>query len=227
MDHKVYTRINRPQASFVDRFLKAKYEIIPTLVPRSQAVDTRIRPLLNTNWKIAGPAVTVSQDRACSFMAVAATAVTQPGDIIVLAVQGDESSASWGGGLTRSAKNAGVAGVVVDGCVMDTSSIMQRDVPVFCRGSNPFHENVDRPGSINVPVCFGGVVVNPGDYVVGDLDGLIVIPQADVEDVLLALEAKTAEIYAIGERLDKDKTTVFELRGGRQITERAGVVWVD
>ena len=227
MAHQVYTRIQRPPEDYAARFLKVKYEIIPNLIPRAQLVDRAIRPLVNRDWKIAGPAVTVLQDRANSFMAIASTAVTQPGDIILVAVQGDESSASWGGGLTRSARNAGIAGVAVDGSVLDTSSILTRGVPVFCRSATVLHIDEDLPGSINVPVAFGGVTVMPGDYVLGDLDGMMIIPQADVEAVLIEGEQRTAHIATIAARMEREGITLFDLRGGRGPTEQAGVEWID
>ena len=227
MQHKIYTRIDRPDNSFIARFLNVRFELIPNYISRTQIVDSAICPVAYQNWRMAGPAVTVLQDRANTFMSLASTAVARPGDIILVAAQGDCSSASWGGGLSRSARNAGVGGVAVDGRVIDASSIIERGVPVFCRGNTPIHSTEERPGSINVPVCFGGVMVSPGDFVVGDLDGLMVIPQAEVENVLLATEEHTARIRAIAARLEAEGLTLFDLRGGRRLTEQAGVEWVD
>jgi regulator of RNase E activity RraA len=225
--HKIYTRIDRLPADFGPRLAAVKTEIFPEHLPRTQIVDPAIAPLVGRDWKIAGPAVTVLQDRAGTFMSIAAMGVVQAGDIVVVAAQGDMSCASWGGGLTRSAKQRGVAAVVVDGAVLDTSSILARDVPVFCRGANMAHDGGDNLGSINVPVMFGGVVVHPGDYIVGDLDGIIVLPKDKVEEILIAAEEKTRVLAGYALRMEQEDITLFEMRGGRKATQDLGIEWFD
>jgi len=227
MTHRIHTHIPRLPDELARRYLAVKFEIIPEFLPRSQIVDPAIKPLANRDWKLAGPAITVAQDRAGTFLPIAALGVVRPGDVILVAARGDNTSASWGGGLTRSARNLQVGGVVVDGQVLDSASILQRKVPVFCRGATVIHDGGDVPGSINVPTVFGGVLVYPGDFIVGDLDGLAVIPFAQVEEILIAAEEKATRIAAIGERMDREGVTLFDLRGGRAPTQALGIEWID
>lgn len=98
----------------------------------------------------------------------------------------------WGSGLTTSAKNIGVEAVIVDGAVLNTNIILDRQLPVFCRGSHPAHGTRDKPGSVNVPVSCGGVIVNPGDLILGDMDGVLVVPRADALKIAVACDERTA-----------------------------------
>ncbi|MDX2143855.1 MAG: hypothetical protein SFV19_10910 [Rhodospirillaceae bacterium] len=225
--HKVHATIKRPSAELIARFKAVMREVVTENVSRAQMMDPAIKPLNGRDWSIVGPAVTVKIESFDHLMSIAALGVAQPGDVIVIAANAHMHSAVWGGGLTLSAKNIGVEAVVVDGSVMDTRAILAREVPVFCRGSHPSHGTWEKPGSVNVPVAAGGVVVNPGDIVCGDLDGVIVVPLAEAERVVVACEEKTKRIQAVGRELIGNKTTLFAHRGGKELITKAGVEWID
>lgn len=202
-------------------------EVVTENLPRSQLMDPAIKPLNGRDWSIVGSAVTVKIEAFDHLMSIAALGVAKPGDVIVIAANGHLNSAVWGGGLTLSAKNIGVEAVVVDGAVMDTRAILSREVPVFCRGSYPAHGTWEKPGSVNVPVAAGGVVVQPGDIICGDLDGVIVVPRADAERIIVAVEEKSARIRQTGKEMIAAKSTLFDRRGGKQMLKDRGVEWVD
>ena len=172
-------------------------------------------------------AITVAQDRAGTWMSIPATALAQPGDVILVAAGGDESRASWGGALSRSAKIVGAAGAAIDGKVLDTRSLLTRDLPVFCRGSTLTHDGGNSVGSVNVPVVFGGVAVSPGDYVLGDLDGLVIVPQADLPEILVASEEKTAQLAELAAQMEHDRLTLFDLYGRHGQSKRVAVEWIE
>ena len=225
--NKVIATIERPPADLVARFKAAMREVVTENVTRAQLMDPAIKPLNGRDWSIVGPAVTVKIEAFDHLMSIAAVGVAKPGDVIVIAAGGHLNSSVWGGGLTLSAKHAGVEAVVVDGAVMDSRAILAREVPVFCRGSYPAHGTWELPGSVNVPVACGGVLVHPGDIICGDLDGIVVVPRAEAERIIVAVEEKTARLRQTGKELIAAKSTLFERRGGKEFIKSKGVEWID
>jgi 4-hydroxy-4-methyl-2-oxoglutarate aldolase len=225
--HKVIATIERPTPALIARFKAAMREVVTENVTRAQIMDPAIKPLNGRDWSIVGPAVTVKIESFDHLMSIAALGVAQPGDVIVIAANGHLNSAVWGGGLTLSAKHIGVEAVVVDGAVMDTRAILSREMPVWCRGSYPAHGTWEQPGSVNVPIAAGGVVVNPGDIICGDLDGVIVVPREDAERIIVLCEEKTARLAQVRKELIANKNTLFDRRGGKELIKKAGVAWVD
>jgi len=225
--YKVVATIERPSPSLIARFKAAMREVVTENVTRSQIMDPAIKPLNGRDWSIVGPAVTVKIESFDHLMSIAALGVAQPGDVIVIAANGHLNSSVWGGGLTLSAMNIGVEAVVVDGAVMDARAILARGLPVWCRGGYPAHGTWEQPGSVNVPVAAGGVQVNPGDIICGDLDGVIVVPRLEAERIILAVEEKTARIREMGKMLTAEKSTLFEKRGGKEMVKSKGVEWID
>lgn len=225
--HRVVSRIERPPADVVARFKKVVREFVTDAVGRSQWMDLAIKPVADRDWSLCGPAVTVKLEAVDHLMCIAALGVAQPGDVIVVAANGVTNTAVWGGGLTLSAKNLGVEGVVVDGAVLDSHMILERALPVFSRGRHPAHGSWKTPGSVNVPISCGGVVVNPGDLVFGDLDGVVVVRREQALAVLEECEAKSKILLGTRARMNASKETFFSLRGGRALVEKAGVTWED
>ncbi len=226
--YRVNATIARPAPEVVSGFRNVAREVVTEHLGRSQLMDPALKPLLGRDWNIVGPAVTVDLDAFDHLMCIAAIGVARPGDVIVVAARGLTDLAVWGGGLTMSAKNVGVEAIVVDGAVMDTRAILAREVPVFCRGSHPAHGTREKPGSVNVPVTVGDVIVHPGDLVLGDLDGLMVVRRDDAARVLAACEAKTAQLRRAAAAMGgQQPRTFFDLIGGKDTIVRAGVEWVD
>jgi 4-hydroxy-4-methyl-2-oxoglutarate aldolase len=225
--HVVRASIERPPAELVARFRQIAREVVVEHVNRAQIMDPAIRPLASRDWSVIGPAVTVNLEAYDHLMCVAALGVARAGDVIVVAAQGRMHQGVWGSGLTMSARNLGVEAVVVDGAVMDSRAILARDVPVFSRGSHPAHGSRDKPGSVNVPVSCGGVIVNPGDLVFGDLDGVVVVRREDAAAILAACEAKSAQLRSAAAAMGASRQTFFDLIGGRDAIVRAGVEWIE
>ena len=226
--YRVNATIARPPPAVVTGFRNVAREVVTEHVGRSQLMDPALKPLLGRDWNIVGPAVTVDLDAFDHLMCIAAIGVARPGDVIVVAARGLTGLAVWGGGLTMSAKNVGIEAIVVDGAVMDTRAILAREVPVFCRGSHAAHGSREKPGSVNVPVTVGDVIVHPGDLILGDLDGLMVVRRDDAARVLAACEEKTATLRrAAAAMAGQQPRTFFDLIGGKDTIVRAGVEWVD
>ena len=139
--------------------------------------------------RLAGPAFTVwtrAGDNAYIHRALAEAA---PGDVIVVNGQGDESRALMGDLIGARARNAGIAGFIIDGAVRDAAGLEHVGMPVFARTTSPAGPYKNGPGALGCAVAIGGVAVLPGDIVVGDDDGAVVVPSARAEEILLAAEA--------------------------------------
>jgi len=122
---------------------------------------------------MAGTAVTVKTRGGDNLAILRAYDFCRPGDVMVVDAGGDLSNALVGGIMTLGAASLGLAGMVLDGTIRDVTEIRQRTFPVYARGVNHRGPYKDGPGAINVPICVGGMAVNPGDIIVGDEDGLL------------------------------------------------------
>ena len=133
---------------------------------------------------LCGFAVTVNARPADNLMIHKALSVATEGDIIVVSTGGNSTSAVFGELMCHTATSAKLGGIVVDGAIRDVERITALRFPAYSRCVSPGACDKDGPGEINVPISCGGTVVNPGDIVVGDNDGVVVVPQNDATEVL-------------------------------------------
>jgi regulator of RNase E activity RraA len=166
---------------------------------------------------MAGTAVTARSRAGDNLTYLRALEFCRPGDVLVIDGGGDLANAAVGGILSFYAAHIGLAGVVVDGAIRDVAEIRSRAFPVYARGVTHRGPYKDGPGEINVPISVGGMVVNPGDIVVGDQDGLLAIPQEDVETLIErargVLEAEAITLQAMKEgRWDRSFIDALEAR---------------
>lgn len=152
-------------------------------------VAANIRPLAD-HFKIAGRALTVRLPDGENGAVLEAISKAQKGDILVIDAKGNTNRAVAGDFVMQLAQGVGVQGFVVDGVIRDLAAAQNLDFPVFSLGTTVAAGNKNGGGAVGVPVAVGGVVVLSGDYVIGDIDGVIIVPQADVEQVIEAAEAK-------------------------------------
>jgi regulator of RNase E activity RraA len=175
---------------------------------------------------VAGPAVTVSVPVGGFNMIKMALARCEPGDVLVIAARGNTVNALWGGNLSLGAKRSGLAGVIVDGAVRDVREIQELDFPVFAAAIATSADGLDIPyGEINVPVACGRIVVNPGDVVIADEDGVVCIRPEDASAVLEATKRVVsghAALRPVLERGDVTSRAEIEeslLRGGLTVVD--------
>ena len=155
-----------------------------------------IHPLWPDMPRIAGPAFTVRTGPHDNLMFHAAIYLAQPGDVIVVEA-GDEEMAVAGGNVCAIAQRRGVAGLIVDGLIRDVGEARENRFPVFARGASPIPAKRGGGGDINAPIRCGGVEVKPGDVVVADAEGIVVVPRARAQDVLAKAQAKVATDSAL------------------------------
>jgi RraA family protein len=133
----------------------------------------------------AGPAVTVSVPTNSFFVSKLAMDLTQPGDVLVMTARGNTAHALLGGNICKGLKQRGLAGVVVDGAVRDAEQMQAVGLPVHARAlATGFNFGPKGQGEVNVPIAFGQCVVFPGDIIVADEQGIVVIPPAHAEEIL-------------------------------------------
>lgn len=154
---------------------------------------------------MAGTAVTVRSRGGDNLAALRAYDFCRPGDVMVIDAGGDVTNAVFGGIMAFGGETMGLAGMVVDGAIRDVAEIAARSFPVYARGVNHRGPYKDGPGEINVPVNIGGMVVRPGDIIVGDQDGLLAFPPE------LAEAAITAALAQHG----KEEATIQAIRDGK------------
>ncbi len=171
-------------------------EVPPTtladLLGREQVMDIGVRPLWTPVPRLAGPAYTVQCPPGDNLMLHAAIYRAEPGSVIVVE-SGDVDYALAGGNVCAVAQRRGVAGFVVDGLVRDLGEVREAGFPVFGRGVIPIPGTKQALGALGGPVRCGGVLVQPGDIVVADEEGVVVVPAVRQAEVLDAARARLAK----------------------------------
>lgn len=155
-------------------------------------MDSGIRAVWKGVPRVVGPAVTVTVPPGDFLMIAEALTTVRPGDVLVVDARGDTSRAVWGEYFSAWARGLGLAGIVIDGATRDVTDIEALGFPVFTRGTTSRKPTMSGPGEVNVPVSCGGVCVVPGDIVVADGEGVIVLPLRNLDGVLASVRA-TAE----------------------------------
>ena len=165
--------------------------ILADVAGRRGTLNGRIRAL-HPSMKIAGPAFTVEVRPGDNLMIHAAMAMAKPGDVIVVDGKGDTTCALMGTIMMTGCKQTGIAGVILDSAVRDSEEIIEMGYPVFSVGTNPNGPTKFVPGRIGWPISVGGIAISPGDLIVGDADGVVVI-EREKAPAMLALAQKKVD----------------------------------
>jgi 4-hydroxy-4-methyl-2-oxoglutarate aldolase len=178
-------------------------------VYKRQALPSAIKPV-SASFKACGQALTVHSPGGDNLWLHRALAVAQPGDVMVVFANGAYEHGYWGEIMGTMAQTRGLAGLVIDACVRDGALVAQMGFPVFSRGLciRGTGKDFGATGWINHPVMIGDITVHAGDLVVGDGDGVVVIPQAQAAEVVAAGVRREQEEAAICQRLQAGETTL-------------------
>lgn len=182
----------RVGSDVVERAKSFASTILCDVAGRRGSLHGRVQPL-HPSMKVAGPAFTVEARPGDNLGFHLALAVAKPGDVIIVDGKGDLGCALFGDLMVTQAQAAGIAGLVVDGAVRDSNELVERGYPVFAAGRNPAGPTKGITGRLSIPICVAGAPVIPGDLVVGDADGVVIIPRNDVDGVLVAAAKKLAD----------------------------------
>jgi 4-hydroxy-4-methyl-2-oxoglutarate aldolase len=178
----IYHRIARPEPELLAAFAEIPTATLSDAMGRHGALSSVIRPIYQ-DIRMVGSALTVLCFPGDNLMTHKALRMVQPSDVLVID-DGDYDTGCFGHRSALVARARGGTGVVVSGSVRDVAMLRRERFPVFARGVSPRAPQKSTPGSINVPVHVGGIVISPGDIVVGDDDGVVVVPRAMAKAVL-------------------------------------------
>jgi RraA family protein len=186
---RILARQRKVDAETINNFRGLPVANVSDVMSRMTAGGASLRPYHGGGY-MAGPALTVKTRPGDNLMVHKALLMAEPGDVIVVDAGGDLTSALVGELMLSHAMKLGVAGIVINGAVRDSAWIRAHSLPVFAAGVTHRGPYKDGPGEINVPVAIGGMVVEPGDLVIGDDDGLLCVPFAETKAVHEAATAK-------------------------------------
>ena len=189
----VINKIERPSKEIIDRFRTMGSATVHEASGRKGAVDAAVKPIAR-GVRICGPAFTVQCHPGDNLMLHKALERAQPGDVLVASVGAHYEAGYWGGLMATSAQARQLGGLAIDGCIRDSEEIVAMGFPIFCRGFSIRGTAKAVLGLINHPTVFGGVVVHPGDLILGDDDGIVVVDRNECAAVLeKSIERKRAE----------------------------------
>ncbi len=201
---RVVEDIKRPDKSLIERLSEFSAPELCDGAIVYNAMDYHIKPIV-TKRKIVGPAVTIKLPLGDSLMVTKAVDMAKPGDVIVIDGRGSGNNALWGDHRTLSCKVKGIAGVVMDGAFRDLEENIELDFPIYAKAVTCGSSTKNSNGEINVPISCGGVVVNPGDIIVADVNGVCVVPPEFAEQIMANATKKIEGLKKVKEEVLKGK----------------------
>ena len=222
--YRVFSDVKRPSKDLIDAFAQFGSADICDAMNKSSTMSTHIRPAYPVEKPVVGPAITVSVPTGSQQIRAIGMDHAQEGDVVVFNSLGNTEYAVIGGNFAQSLKSRGVNGVIVDGSYRDFNELKEMDMPVFSRGIATMGGPSSGPGEVNVPIACGSIVVNPGDIIVADNDGIVVIPPAFAEEILERVRAIAAKNEADQEKLLRGE--VLNVDKAREDAAKAGCEFV-
>ena len=205
---KIIRNFQRPDPTLVERYRGMPVENIDDCMNRIAAVDAAIKQI-GYKVQLLGTAFTVKVAQGDNLMFHAAMDLTKPGDVVVIDAGGFTERAIFGELMAAYCKSRGVRGIICDGAIRDYDGLAEmKDFQVYARSATPNGPYKNGPGEINTPVVIGGRLVYPGDIIVGDQDGVLIISPAIAEQIAHATEEVEKKEAVIMEHIVKDGTYV-------------------
>ena len=170
-------------------------------------LPSAIKPI-SSSMKVCGPAYTVKTIQGDNMLLHRAYAYAKPGDVIIANCSGFYEAGYWGDLMSLGAKTKGINGLVIDGCVRDADDIETMGFPVFSRGLCILGTSNHGDGFLNEPIIIGGVLINPGDIIIGDRDGVVVVPKNRIIEAIEKSAAREAKEENVRRQLRDGKTSI-------------------
>ncbi|MBB5696612.1 RraA family protein [Muricoccus pecuniae] len=189
---RILKRTRQVDADLVAKFRDLPVANVSDCMSRMTAGGARLRPMHTPGVVMSGPAVTVKSRPGDNLMIHKAMDVAQPGDVIVVDAGGDVTNALIGEIMLGAMAKKGLGGIVLNGAIRDSGAIRAQAFPVYAAGVTHRGPYKDGPGEINVSIAIDGMVIEPGDLIIGDDDGLLCVPIDEAEAISVAAAAKLA-----------------------------------
>lgn len=223
--HRIVRNIERPSADVIKRLAGSSVATIHEAIGRAGLLDASIRPIQQAT-RIAGPAVTVSCHPGDNLMIHAAVEMVEPGDILVVTATSASTDGAFGELLATSLQAHGCIGVVLELGIRDVAELNQMGFPAWSRAVHAQGTVKASPGSVNIPVVCAGRLIEPGDVIVADDDGVIAIPRKQAARAAGAAEQRSTREDATRARLQSGELGV-DLYGLRELLATLGVKYVE
>ena len=221
----IYMKIPQSDPSLVAAAAEAGvadlHEALGSLSGMAQLMGPRMRPL-DMRWRIAGPAVTVITWPSDNLMMHKALDLAEAGQVLVITNGGSARGALWGELAAYLAQRTRIAGIVTDAAVRDTEALLAMGFPVWSTAIHASHGEKRGPGAVNVPIVIDGVLVNPGDIIVADSDGVLAVPRRALADAIAGAQQRRAKEAGIREKLAAGGS-LLELLGLDKAVAASGV----
>ena len=224
LDHRVVTRVRRPEPDDVEALSAFGVATVHEAYLRRGLMDT-VRPVV-PDTRICGPAVTSLNAAGDNLMLHAAIEQCRPGDVLVVATTAPSRHGMFGELLATQCRARGIAGVVLEAGARDTRELREMGYPTWSAAVSAAGTAKTNPGWVNVPVECDGVIVNPGDVVVADDDGVVVVARDDVPEVAVAAAEREEREAGVRRRFESGELSL-DVSDLRQSLERLGVRYTD
>ncbi len=212
MRHQIIRNINRAAAAVIKTLGEQGVATIHEAQGRLGLLNPYMRPIY-PSAKVAGSAITISCQPGDNLMIHAAIEVCQPGDVLVVTTTSESTDGMFGELLATSCQAHGIVGLVIDAGVRDVADLTTMDFPVWSKAISAQGTVKATPGSVNIDVVCAGAIIRPGDVVIGDIDGVVVIRRE--------LAAEVAELGQ--KRLEKEAQSRAKLKSGELGVEFYGL----
>ena len=197
----------RPSAQQLAAFADVPTGFVVDAQNGTGALDHRIKPLV-AEGQFAAPAMTCNLAPRDSLPVMPAIHLAQAGDVLVIGCQGFDGAAAVGDNVAQMAHNQGIVAIVTDGLVRDVDGLLAVGLPIFSCGVSPNSPYKSGPGDIGLRVAMGSVSIDPGDPLIGDRDGVVVVPRAGIDTVSAALDEVRAAEAKLGALVKGGATTM-------------------
>jgi 4-hydroxy-4-methyl-2-oxoglutarate aldolase len=223
--HKIVRKIARPDPEAVKILGELGVATVHEAQGRTGLMKPYMRPIY-PSAKAAGPAVTVLCQSGDNLMIHAAVAVCQPGDVLVVTTGSDSTDGMFGDLLATSLVAHGVLGLIIDAGVRDVSELTAMDFPVWSKAIHAQGTVKATAGSVNIPIVCAGAAIQPGDVIVADMDGVVVVPRESAGEVAKASQARVAKEEKNRHSLRAGELGL-DMYGLRAKLKELGVEWVE
>lgn len=225
MAHKIVRNIQRADAETVRSLGELGVATVHEAQGRTGLLKPYMRPIYSTA-RVSGSAVTISSQPGDNLMLHAAIEICKPGDVLVVTTTSESTDGMFGELLGISCQAHGIVGLVIDAGVRDTSELAAMDFPVWARAVSAQGTVKSTGGSVNIPAVCAGTLINPGDVIVGDADGVVVVPRENAAAVAKASRERFAKEEKNRERL-RNRELGLDFYGLRDKLKQLGVEYID